>query len=165
MEIQSFDNIDDLFSHLNHRNDEATRRLSDQQKAITWGSYLVSAVPDQLMIFGRIPTEAELVEAETSALNSDDDMTPDEIAEEVAGVVALTAAQMESGRLFGSWFSIVEPDGELGYNHKINFWPIDEATFEWAKELRFDFTKFPDDLYEQVKDRLHDLAVHLATTS
>lgn len=44
---------------------------------------------------------------------------------------------------------------------RVNWWPVDEATFEWAQEYGFRFDEFPPELYGNVMDRLTELSDHL----
>lgn len=151
MQIHMFDTFDEQFSALNAASDRAMSRLSDQQRALTWGSYCLSVNPEYLL-FCHIPTEAELL-----AMEADED-DPSEAQE----IVIATGAQMEQkGHMYGQWFSIIEPDGEWGHFHKLTCWPITEAIYEAAKANGWDFPNFPQALAGELTARISMLQDHM----
>lgn len=122
--FQSFDNLDDMYAEMNRRTEEGNAHLHDKQRSLTWGSHWVRFIhqmqPAMFAIFGRVWTREEVA------------------ASEDPEVVEQTAANLGRGYMFGTAYSTIEPDGELGDTHRYNAWPISEALFEAAREARWD---------------------------
>lgn len=127
MHFQSFDNLDDMFAAMAKATEEANSALSDTQRAITYGSCWVRfAVDLGIIIFGKVATLEEITESER--LSGSDDA-------ELAATLLMLQENHMRGYMFGTAYSIWEPQGELGDTHRANMWPITEPQFEMARAV------------------------------
>jgi len=123
----SFSSLEDMQKYIKESGDTALAAMSEEQRALTWGSYAMMPT-DECVIFGYVFTEEELLLGELHAGASQ---------EEAEATVRMSRNALKRGYLFGRWFSIIEPTGELGSNHAVNCWPITAeqhgiaATFGW----------------------------------
>jgi len=127
LSVFSFDSLDDLQQFVRESGDAALAAISEEQRGLSWGCYVMMPTTD-FIIFGYVFTKEEIRLGEIHAGASQ---------EEAESTVEATQAGLDRGRLFGRWLSLVEPDGELGYNHAVNCWPTTAqqhnvaATFGW----------------------------------
>lgn len=123
----TFDSLDDLQKFMHERSAAAQAAMLQEQRALTWGSYVMMPVTDYI-IFGYVFTEEEVRLGEIEAGASQ---------EEAEESVRTIRGGLNRGYLFGRWYSPVEPTGELGTNHAVSCWPITPlcfgmaATFDW----------------------------------
>ena len=123
---RKFDSIEEMFDYIEKQTQRANASLTAEQKAITWGSHWVRFLPsEQLIIFGRVFTLAEIEQGERSAGAS---------TEELEYTLNSCRANHDRGYLFGRAYSVAEPDGELGDTHRANMWPITEQQFDEARQ-------------------------------
>lgn len=149
--IRSFDDMDQLFTWIRERGDAATAALHDRQKAITFGSRVISFQHD-ILIFGHIYDQPSFF--------FDNARSPLwETEEEWSQIEAGDAA----GRAYGVYFSVVTPTGEIGGNHKLNLWPIHEDTFSQARSYGWEPRLFPEPLWLECSEAVEALADHLRT--
>ena len=127
--IIGFENTEEMLEYMAAQEEEAIANTLPEQWAITWGDYVVRFV-DDLVIWGDLETQEELIESETS-----DD--------EEESRVELEQALDSHGRgyRFGKWFSDVEPTGEYGSAHVVSLWKITKEDFEIAS--RNDWMMWP----------------------
>lgn len=126
MNVYSFDSIEEMNEALDRWNAEANEGLATEQKAITYGDYWVRFydVGARVVDFAKVATEAEMAQAEMESGTDPD---------EIAGLIAAVTARHDSGYLFGRAHSILSTEGEWGYTHRANVWPIEERLYTAAE--------------------------------
>lgn len=129
-QFQSFDSFEEMFSTLKANQDAANEALHDEQRSITFGSYAVRTW-GEYVIFGEIYDRDSFLEASKQYPRG-------EIEQEWRQIVDSD----ENGMAYGTWYSVLEPGGELGSAHKVTLWPISKELFEVAKSCEWS----PDDM-------------------
>jgi hypothetical protein len=116
MTFHSFDSLEDAWAAMATAEQAANERVTDEQRAIKPGDYVLR--PTQYaMIFGEIFTEEEFLRREKAAGGEMDE-------EEIAESRAQWRDRLERGFVFGSWHSVLEPNGELGDAHISTLGPV-----------------------------------------
>jgi hypothetical protein len=121
--FKEFDSVDDAFAWMKRQEDLANREVHPIQQKIVRGTHAMRLFHD-FPIFGYIFTEDELREGERSH-GADED--------ELAFTMEVLAKSYERGYRHGRWYSVVEPEGELGDTHILNLTPITRNDFEEAQ--------------------------------
>ena len=106
----------------------ANEHLTDEQRGVTYGSYWARFydIRNRLVIFGHVDTLDEMESSERDLGARDD---------EAEYIRADTARRHENGYMYGMCYSTVTPEGELGFTHRADIWPIDQAMFEQYREV------------------------------
>ncbi len=120
MSFVPIDDLDVFFAEMRANEHQAMANLQPEQRTITWGSYAFM-VSMGIRIFGYVWTEAEF-EANERDCGADD--------EEMESSMESLRDSHERGYRFGRWYSMVEPDGEIGSNHVSNMVPITKEQFD-----------------------------------
>jgi hypothetical protein len=120
--IIGFDSVEEMQDYLATQEANAIAGTLVEQWAITWGDYVIRFV-DDLVIWGDLETQEELVATETS----DDE-------EESRHELEQALDSHGRGYRFGKWFSTVEPTGEYGSAHVVTLWKISKEEFDAAGE-------------------------------
>lgn len=141
MSVRQFGSIEELFASLDADRKFAAENRHPMQSAVTFGSRAVSTADAEVLIFGWVYTEAEFLAAEMNA-GADEE-------EARSGWRRIMAAEAE-GMVFGTWYSVVEPEGEIGSQNKISLWPILPGTFDAVRAARWDPTRFSSWLNREV---------------
>lgn len=129
MEIIGFNSTEEMVEFLNKAAEDAERRLHPAQRAVTYGDYWVRFLPQREVEFGVVHTLEQIEHAARENGSPDD---------EVAEVLRETEQyQNEEHKVFGRAHIHWQPDGELGYTHRLNLWPISEPVFLAAGEVGF----------------------------
>jgi hypothetical protein len=55
--------------------------------------------------------------------------------------IEMTKVQLDDGLMYGKAFDRFNIEGEWGYTHKANAWPITEDLFQAAAEVDWDFDR------------------------
>ena len=136
--IIGFDSIEEMNEYLDQqekKSREAAENLTEKQKEITWGSYVIKMATEDLVVFGHVFTEEEFIADE--ALNPSSEYEPgkDEVLD-------LELEQLRKshqlGRRYGQYFSRVLPGGEYGSSHVAALWPISKQDFVVAMASGWD---------------------------
>jgi len=123
----TFESLDDMRRWMAAQTARAQHAMTEEQRALTWGSYVMMPTRD-FIIFGYVFTEEEVRLGELAA-GADQ--------EEAEGTLRALRGTLDRGYLYGRWHSLAEPEGELGSNHAVSCWPIlwrefnVAATFAW----------------------------------
>lgn len=132
MNVQFFENTQDMFDAIQRGVEQAQARTTPKQAAITYGDYWMrfwdTGYGEVLLIFGYITPFEEMMQTERD-LGADD--------EELAYERDMMKANYERGFRFGRAFSVVEPDGELGETHVSAMIPITKEEFDEARAVRW----------------------------
>lgn len=132
MNVQFFDNTQDMFDAIQRGVEQAQARTTPKQSAITYGDYWMrfwdTGYGETLLIFGHITPFEEMMQTERD-LGADD--------EELAYERDMMKTSYERGFRFGRAFSVVEPDGELGETHVSDMIPLSKEEFDEARLLRW----------------------------
>jgi hypothetical protein len=134
MNVQFFDNLDDMFDALDRGIEQAQLRATPEQTAITYGDYWMRAWED-ILIFGYIYTKEEFRAAEVELGASE---------EELEWERKVYDNSYNNGFRFGRAYSVLEPNGELGDTHVSDMTKITKEEFESARSLGWDFEKIVD---------------------
>jgi hypothetical protein len=124
-QVQTFDDVDEMFAAISRGVEAAKKRATAKQNAISYGDYWLRAY-DDILIFGHITPEDELWAAELELGASE---------EEIEAERAMMAASYDDGFRFGRAYSIICPEGELGDTHVCDMIPITKEEFEESKDL------------------------------
>lgn len=143
VKVLSFPNPEAMQAYLASAKDAAAKGLHVLQHSITYGEHWVRFA-GPIVEFGRVATLTEVGVAEVRAGAS---------SAEASQVVAETEAKHLEHLMYGDAYSVLGPEGEVGYTHKAHVWPIDEVVFEAAREAGWDVTKM---------DTEHQLTLSLA---
>ena len=106
----------------------ANEHLAEPQRGLTYGSYWARFydIRDRLVIFGYVEPLDTMIETERELGARDD---------EAEYIRADTQRRHEDGYMYGMCYSTVTPEGELGFTHRADIWPIDQAMFEQYREV------------------------------
>lgn len=132
MSVESFDNIEDVFRTMAQRETAANQRLTDAQRELQPGDLVLrlAAFGDTAMvILGRTFTEEEFMRREEAAGAPMD-------AEEVHFARASFRDRVARGFLFGEYYSLAEPRGELGDAHRSTIrCALDRIVFDFILDM------------------------------
>ncbi len=125
------DDLEALLAATRAMTEEANATLADQQRSVTYGSYWVRfySIEDRVVIFGYVEPLAEM-EATERELGAGD--------EEAIYIKADTERRHQNGYMYGMCYSTLTVEGELGFTHRADLWPIDETLFAAAQEVEWD---------------------------
>lgn len=130
MTFMEFDSFDQMSEFMAEAERVAIESTSPTQAKIGEGDYWFRPVPEmEIVIFGRVHPLTEVEAAERDAGAED---------WEVTEVVEGTRSSLERGYLYGTAYSMYEPNGELGSTHRSTVWPITEAQFNEANDAGWD---------------------------
>lgn len=142
MTFRSYDSWEEMMADMRANEEAANERLAPEQKALTWGAR-VYRIEHGIHIFGHVYTREEALAAEI-ALSPPEEVErglPEESVERLA-------EGLERGYLYGRWYSVIEPDGEIGSAHRLNVWPMSETLFEAVRQAGWSIDKMnPEDAY------------------
>ena len=95
----------------------ANENLADAQKQIGYGSYWARFydIKNRIVIFGYVETLDEMESSERD-LGADDG--------EAAYIRTDTNRRHNDGYMYGMCYSTITPEGELGFTHRADIWPI-----------------------------------------
>lgn len=133
--FKSFGSMEEMFDYMAQATEVANANLSDEQRALTWGSYWFRPY-EGIVIFGWVFPQDEL-ERQERASYGHTPLDPEEEAE-FAYAMEHTRENHERGYLFGKAYSVWEPSGELGDTHRASAWPITAEQFTAAQEAGWD---------------------------
>ena len=125
--IQMYDNVEDMFAAIDKGVQRAKSMILPRQARITYGDYWMRIWED-ILIFGRIDTVAELDEEERRLGASEEELTYEH---------KMMQGSYNNGFRFGRAYSIIEPRGELGDTHVATMVPITKEEFESARDLNW----------------------------
>lgn len=126
MEIIEFDNLDDMLAYQARLEEAAQQAILPSQRAMKPGDFWMRPVDEMgIFVFGRWHTPDEVYEAEREA------GAPEAEAQQARAHEAERAAR---GYMFGTAYSPIEPEGELGSTHVSLVWPISEGEFLNAQD-------------------------------
>jgi hypothetical protein len=141
--FESFASLEEAMAVMREREAQANAAARPEQLAIGYGDYWLSAF-DDFLIFGRVSTLQEL-DDEKRRLGAG--------AEERKSEQEMIEGAHARGYRFGTAYSIVEPDGELGSTHLSRMVPISKDMFLGARLHHWDVREIG-----QCKDCRHWLA-------
>lgn len=104
--------------------------LHDEGHETLYWIRFVTLAGQALLIFGETPPLTEALAEERTHYPAT--MSPDDIAE-FAYAAKYLIDNRQQGLLFGRWYSVVEPQGELGSTHINTIDPITKQAFQEAK--------------------------------
>lgn len=135
-QFQSFDSMEEMLEFMAKAEAEANQMLLDEQRGIGYGDYWCRPVPEQgVFVFGRVMPEEEAYDGED------------------AGSIAMLRDSYSRGYRFGTAYSILGPEGELGSTHIANMWPITEEDFNDAAAQRWRPTsRFVERIFTEAND-------------
>lgn len=125
MTIQMFDDFDAMFDAIDKGVEKAQAMTLPVQERITYGDYWMRYWED-FLIFGYIHTSEE-VEAKERELGADD--------AEILYERRMMLSSYNRGFRFGTAYSTLCPEGELGDTHVASMVPLTREEFEQAREL------------------------------
>lgn len=122
--FQSFSSHEEMMEHIRRNQEAALAGLHPAQADLTFGSHWVQFydVKAKHLIFGKVI---------------------DEDADEES---AQTRERLADGLMFGRAYDRYYTDGEWGYTHKANAWPIEDRLFDAARDAKWDYEALPFDM-------------------
>lgn len=145
MHVESFDSLEAMYARMAEQEAAANAALSPDQGAMrdAVGETVYWMRPyEGMFIFGECPSLAAATVKERSyypildgARTAENAEEYDEAASEFEYSSTNLAERRSRGYLFGTAYSVIEPDGELGDTHVANAWPISKEAFEQAREV------------------------------
>jgi hypothetical protein len=137
-DIIGFDSFDAMMAHVQRADEAAQARITDAHRTLldaTETLYVYRHVAG-LDIWGEVPSLDETIKIERAYYP--DPFTDDgEDAAEFGSSAARMIDSRQRGYLFGRWYSIVEPHGELGSAHVIVVTRISRSLFDAARLLNW----------------------------
>lgn len=123
--------LEAMFEQMRQATVYANEHLAEPQEHVTFGHHWARFydVKNRLVIFGYVEPLASM-EAGERELGAGD--------EEAAYIVADTQRRHDDGYMYGWCYSIVTPDGEIGFTHRADLWPISPEMFEAYKQAGWD---------------------------
>lgn len=169
MHVESFDSMDELFADMARRTDQANKNLAPEQKGLDWGSHWIQFMVSDggrdgapLIIVGRCHTTSEVYAAERAAMGPFTEDNASECAAELVDTISTIIGSHENGYLFGTAYSTVEPDGELGSTHRSSVWPLSSRAFEALHSNGWRLGGLPPTVVDELKLAWGRYALHLA---
>jgi hypothetical protein len=130
MMFKSYDTFEEMMADMSRAETAAIRNTQPWQRNITWGKYWMRYVAEwDLIIFGYVNTEDE---NDKGCLEAGGD------AEECKYEHDSMQDSYHRGYRFGTAYSVITPDGELGSTHISVMVPITKSQFENARDLKWD---------------------------
>lgn len=120
--IKNFDNFDEAMDWMQRQENKANSRVHPIQHEVKRGAHAMRP-HREFTIFGYVLTTEEIASAETEC-GAD--------AMELSHTMKMLAESYQRGYRHGRWYSVVEPEGELGDAHISNLIPITQEDFELA---------------------------------
>lgn len=149
--IGTFSSHEDMLATLKKHADAAHEGLADEQRGLNFGDKWVR--PTEFGYeFGHIHTPEQV------AL---DELTNGTSWADTIGVVADIGNRFASGYMFGTAYSILSVEGELGTTHKAVVWPIDNETFLAAKAAGWDFGVIEERALPAIRSAHAHLTLHV----
>lgn len=135
--VIAFDSTEELFAYMSRAEEAANAATTEAQAKIRDATETVYAFRISLgiAIFGEVLSLAESQAAEKKLYNLD----KAEDREEYEYTANQLADSRQRGYVFGKWFSVVEPTGELGSAHVSSLTQIDKALFDHAKTRQWSY--------------------------
>lgn len=124
-----FESMEDAFTMMAQAEDAANDRITDEQRLIQPGDYVLRMADfggAPFLIVGHTFTMAETRERESKYTTD-----PEELDEAMAGV----EDRWHRGYIFGQWHSLIEPEGELGDAHISTLLLMQKQTFDMLLDL------------------------------
>jgi hypothetical protein len=139
-DIRTYDSFDEMLADQRQAEEAANSRVIPLQETITFGDYVInlSSIAESGPVYGRLQTEEE-----SAALHREYyERRPDDLAEDgyatveeaIAGAWEPIAEQRTRGYIWGTWFSPMFPEGELGSAHISVCIPISKEVYDDARE-------------------------------
>jgi hypothetical protein len=132
-----FKNFEEMQAYLIQAQADADSHVTPAQRAIGYGDYWARFIDvgNRIVEFGRVYTLTEVRRLEVEAGAT---------AQEADFAVSDTEQSMKNGNfLYGRAASILLPNGESGYTHKANVWPIEESLWAAAAECGWNIDVLP----------------------
>jgi hypothetical protein len=123
-----FRDLDEMVAFMQRAEQAANGRVVQAQRDLTYGDLWVR-FHQVAIIFGRVHTLEEIRDTELKLGASE---------AEVEETLAQVRERFERGYLFGTCFSVVEPDGELGDTHRSQVWPCPLELYQEAEAKRWE---------------------------
>lgn len=165
MNVEGFDSIESLFDAMHQAEQDANLTLAPEQQTLTWGSYLTAFIPEAsqlLVVFGRCWTAQEWLDSERRAmLDQGDDPIEPVFAAELEAVHRQMLDAHERGYLFGRYYSVVEPTGELGSLHRSRVWPTSELLFLAAQQAQWRISELRPAEFTELNAAYQAFAAHV----
>lgn len=114
-------------------------QLHKEQESLDFESHFLVFTVDEVR-FAKAPSRVEFMAAEMASGSTE---------EEAIKATAAAERLLDHGVLWGDHYSVTDPEGMTHTINKIKAWPIDENTFNAAKEVRWDVNRM-DNLSKQV---------------
>lgn len=123
--------LEGMIATLRAATEVANQTLATEQKQIGYGSYWARFynIKDRLVIFGYVDTLDEM-EASERALGAK--------ADEAEYIRHDTNRRHNDGYMYGTCYSRITPEGELGFTHRADIWPIGKDLFETYQAAGWD---------------------------
>lgn len=154
MSFMTFDSDEEMQGFLAASEEAANQRVAPQQRAIGEGDYWVRfyRVVDRLIIFGQVHhlTRVWHEEVRLGATEAEADY-----------VVRHAKDRRARGYVFGTCYSIIEPEGELGDTHVSEVWPITAHLFDAAKAVRWNIDRLPDSGKKALEQAYQEYGEHV----
>lgn len=157
--VQSFTSIEEVFEALQAGERHANANLAPEQAALTYGQHWVRFydIPDKILIFSKVDTVEEFAEAERqAAIRAEEPMTVGELAYAINAL----RERHERGYLYGTCYSKITPEGELGDTHRGHVWPISPGLFNLARAARWDVDAMTSDGKYAISDAFMAWGTH-----
>lgn len=151
--IIGFDSPEEMLTYMAERDQavvDAMPDLLEPQLGIGWGCYAIRMHPvsedEMLAIFGYIFTEEEVSRQEIEAGAG--------IADgELGYIMERLRESHDRGYRFGTWASVVLPQGEYGDAHLMTLWPITEADYLSAQNNGWEMNM---DLHARISNEVEE---------
>lgn len=130
MTYRKFASLDELVLWLQQQSASMADLLSPEQRAVTWGDYWVRFIPlESFVLFGQVMTQEDFVVGEYKV-----GATIEEVRADTRRLVQMH----DDNRLFGAVHSVIDPEGSLGFTHRVDVWPITRAQFLEARLAKWE---------------------------
>jgi hypothetical protein len=130
--VMAFESPEEMFEYMQAANAAAKARITDHQRAIKPGSYVLRPViqgGELVVIIGKTYSLDEYIQLERSHLEIGEQWDPE--AER-----ARYSERIDDGYYFGQWWSTWEPRGEFGDGHLSTFYTaIPEWLFTYMLQM------------------------------
>ena len=134
VEIRGFNSFDEMYEYMQANRKKANEGLAAAQRLIDYGDYWVRFW-QQVVIFGYIDPLEKV---------RDDEVAAGADLGEAEVFVTMVMEAHNDGSMWGTAYSTIEPDGELGYTHRISMWPIDKRLFDAARQVGWVIEDLPE---------------------
>ena len=125
------DDLESMIAQMRALTEVANMTLAAEQKQIGYGSYWARFydIKNRIVIFGYVDT-LDQMEAGERSLGADD--------QEADYIRHDTNRRHNDGYMYGMCYSVVTPEGELGFTHRADIWPITQEMFEEFRTVGWD---------------------------